>query len=134
MDETFSLINKTKGKIPSLPFSVMKDAILGKNYSLSLIFIGEKKSLELNRTYRKKNKPANVLSFPYSKKDGEIFICIAVAKRQAGDFERTWQDFVGFLVIHGMLHLKGMDHSSIMSKAESKYEKKYLSRTKFLIK
>ncbi|MCX6758065.1 MAG: rRNA maturation RNase YbeY [Candidatus Nomurabacteria bacterium] len=127
-EENFSLTNTTKGKLPSLPFSEMKNAVLGKSYILSLVFITEQKSKELNSTYRKKNKGANVLSFPLSKKEGEIFICVAVAKRQCKDFDKTWQKFVGFLVIHGMLHLKGYDHSSIMESLEKKYDQKYLSR------
>ena len=128
IEEKFSLLNQTKGKLPGLPFVDIKNDILGKDYSLSLVFITEKKSLELNRTYRKKNKPANVLSFPLSKNNGEIFISIATAKKQAKDFERNWESFVGFLVIHGCLHLKGLDHSSIMEKAEKKYDQKHLGR------
>ena len=128
IEEKFSLLNQTKGKLPSLPFVDIKNDILGKNYSLSLVFITEKKSIELNRTYRKKNKPANVLSFSLSKKNGEIFISIATAKKQAKDFQRNWESFVGFLVIHGCLHLKGYDHSSIMTKAEKKYDQKHLGR------
>ncbi|MES2416203.1 MAG: rRNA maturation RNase YbeY [Patescibacteria group bacterium] len=123
--ENFGVTNLTKGKLPSLPFAMMKTAILGKGYSLSLVFINKKKSLELNKTYRQKDKPANVLSFPYSKKDGEIFICIEVAKTQAKEYDKTWTEFVGFLVIHGMLHLKGMQHGSTMEVQERKFSKKF---------
>lgn len=125
IEEKFSLLNLTKGKLPSLPFAIMKEYVLGKNYSLSLVFISEKKSQELNKTYRQKNKPANILSFPYDKKTGEIFICIATAKKQAKDFDRTWEHFIGFLVIHGMLHLKGMEHSSTMERKEVLFSKKF---------
>jgi len=128
LEEKFSLLNKTKGKLPSLPFSDMATDILGKKYSLSLVFVSEKKSKELNFKYRQKNKAANVLSFPLSDESGEIFICIATAKKQADDFERNWKNFVGFLFIHGCLHLKGYDHSSIMERLEKKYDQKYLSR------
>ncbi|MCX6755236.1 MAG: rRNA maturation RNase YbeY [Candidatus Nomurabacteria bacterium] len=125
IEEKFSLLNLTKGKLPSLPFAMMKEYVLGKSYSLSLVFISEKKSQELNKTYRQKNKPANILSFPYDKKTGEIFICIATAKKQAKDFDRTWEQFIGFLVIHGMLHLKGMEHSSTMERKEVLFSKKF---------
>ena len=123
MKDDFSITNLTKGKLPSLPFAMMKAKILGSKYNLSLVFIDEKKSQELNKTYREKDKSTNVLSFPYSKKDGEIFICIKVAKTQASDYDKTWQQFVGFLVIHGMLHLKGMQHGSTMEVQEGKFSK-----------
>ena len=77
---TVTIQEMTTGKLPRLPFALMKEGVLGKNYDLSLVFVSESKSKELNRTYRKKNKPANVLSFPYSKKEGEIFICVPVLK------------------------------------------------------
>lgn len=123
MKEDFSITNLTKGKLPRLPFAMMKTKILGSKYNLSLVFVDEKKSQELNKTYREKDNPTNVLSFPYSKKDGEIFICIKVAKKQASDYDKTWQQFVGFLVIHGMLHLKGMQHGSTMEVQEEKFSK-----------
>ena len=63
MQENFSLINKTKNKIPVLPLFDIKNDILGKNYSLSVAFVDEKTSQKLNKKYRGKNKPTNVLSF-----------------------------------------------------------------------
>ena len=123
MKDDFSITNLTKGKLPGLPFAMMKTKILGSKYNLSLVFVDEKKSQELNKTYREKDNPTNVLSFPYSKKNGEIFICIRVAKKQASDYGKTWQEFVGFLVIHGMLHLKGMQHGSTMEVQEGKFSK-----------
>lgn len=125
VEEKFSNINLTKGKLPSLPFAVMKEAVLGKEYALSLVFVSKRKSQALNKTYRGKDKPANVLSFPYSKKNGEIFISIETAKTQCKDYDKTWQQFVGFLVIHGMLHLKGMQHGSTMEVQEKKFSKKF---------
>lgn len=123
MKDDFSITNLTKGKLPGLPFAMMKTKILGSKYNLSLVFVDEKKSQELNKTYREKDNPTNVLSFPYSKKNGEIFICIRVAKKQASDYGKTWQEFVGFLVIHGILHLKGMQHGSTMEVQEEKFSK-----------
>jgi probable rRNA maturation factor len=58
---------------------------------------------------------------------GEIILCPSVIKKEAKNFDRTFPQFLGFLVIHGMLHLKGYDHGKEMEKLE----KKYLSRTKF---
>ncbi len=127
MGENFSIINKTKGKLPSLPFVVIKDDVLGKKYDLSIAYVNEKTSKELNKKYRNKNKPTNILSFALSKNEGELILCPVVIKKQAPDFEKTFSEFIVFLVIHGMLHLKGMKHGIKMEKAE----KKYLSRTRF---
>ena len=125
MEEKFSIINKTKSKLPDLPFLRIKNDILGKKYSLSLAFVDEKESKTINNEYRKKNKPTNILSFLLHKNEGEIIICPAVVKKEAKNFEKTFPEFLGFLVIHGMLHLKGFEHSSTMEKLENKYDQKY---------
>jgi probable rRNA maturation factor len=114
------ITNFTKGKLPSLPFLEMKNQVMGKNYELSLVFIGEKRSRKLNQEYRQKDKSGNVLSFPLDKKTGEIFICPVRARREMKSFGRKYDNFIGFLFIHGLCHLKGMDHGSTMEKAEEK--------------
>ena len=116
-ESKFSITNTTKRTPPSVPFANIKNKVLGKDYLLSLVFIGAKKSQKLNLTYRGKNKPTNILSFPLSKFSGEIFICLDIIKKEAMP--------VGFLFIHGLLHLKGYSHSSTMERAESKLRKKF---------
>ena len=128
MEENISILNKTKGKIPSLPFLLIKEDILGKKYSLSLAFISKTKSKFLNNKYRGKNNATNILSFPLSKKEGEILICPDVVKTETRKFGRTYTELLGLLVIHGVLHLKGMEHSDTMERTEKKYDKKYFSR------
>lgn len=124
-EERFSITNKTRIKIPPVRFDVMKKAVLGEKYSLSLVFIREKKSAELNNSYRKKNKPTNILSFPLDKNNGEIFITLSLTRKEAGLFERKPDNFVAFLFIHGLLHLKGMKHGSTMEKAEAKLRRQF---------
>lgn len=111
-------------------FTHIKNDILGKKYILSLAFISAKKSREINKTYRKKDKATNVLSFPFSKNEGEILICKEVARKDAPKFDKTFSQFLGFLVIHGMLHLKGMQHSSRMEVLEQRYDQKYFYRNR----
>jgi probable rRNA maturation factor len=106
-------------------FSRIKNEILGKDYSLSIAYISSKKSRELNKKYRKKDRATNVLAFPLRKNEGELVLCKPVIRHEAKDFGKTFDQFLGFLVIHGMLHLKGLDHSSTMERAEAKYDKKY---------
>ncbi len=109
-------------------FSRIKNEILGKNYELSIAYVSLKKSQELNKKWRGKNKPTNVLSFALSKNSGELVLCKAVIKKELKKFNRTFPELLGFLVIHGLLHLKGLDHSSTMEEAEKKYDQKYFSR------
>ena len=49
-----------------------------------VVFVGEDASRRLNRAYRKKNVPTNVLSFPFSKTRGEILLCPSVIKKSFG--------------------------------------------------
>lgn len=125
MQDRFTITNKTKSTLPSVPFAKMKDAALGADYSLSLVFIGNLKSRQLNKAYRDKDKPTNILSFPLDKNTGEIFINLNIAKKEASKFERNFTNFVAFLFIHGLMHLKGMEHGSTMDKAETKLREKF---------
>ena len=102
----------------SIPFSRLKNVVLGKNFELSLVFVDSAFSRRLNKTYRHQNKPANILSFPLSKKSGEIFIDLITAQKDAKKFGMTFRKFVIFLFIHGILHLKGMRHGDTMDRAE----------------
>ncbi len=104
----------------------IKADILGKKYSLSVAFVTPKISHSINKKYRKKDRPTNVLSFSLQTNLGELVLCKSVIKKEAKKMERNETDWLIFLVIHGMLHLKGMDHGSIMEKAEKKYATKYI--------
>ncbi len=111
-------------------FSIMKNDILGKDYSLSIACVDEKTSRKINKKYRKIDKATNILSFPLRKDMGEIILCPTVIKKGAKKFGKTSDQFLGFLVIHGMLHLKGFEHSSTMEILEEKYDQKYFSRNR----
>lgn len=111
-------------------FEDIKNDILGKRYSLSIATLSENESKKINKKYRDKNKPANVLSFPLSKTSGEILLCPNTIKKDTKKFGRTFPELLQFMVIHGMLHLKGMQHSSTMERAEEKYDKKYRNRNR----
>jgi rRNA maturation RNase YbeY len=123
--ENFSINNKTKGKLPRLPFVLIKNAVLGEKYLLSLVIVGDTLSRKLNRTYRNKNKPTNVLSFELSKNEGEIFLNLKKAKSETKKFRENYKNLVGYLFIHGLLHLKGMTHGGTMEEAERKIRRKF---------
>ena len=118
-----------KRKEFKLPFLDIKDKILGKKYELSLVLADKKTVVNLNKQYRDKDYTPNILSFPYSKNTGEIFIHLPTAKKQAPDFEMDFDTYLVFLFIHGCLHLKGLEHSSTMEEEEIKFlNKLYLNK------
>lgn len=117
---SFSITQLTKDRVPTLPFSRMKEKVLGKNYTLSLVIVGDKRSKNLNETYRKKSYTPNVLSFPLDKKNGEIFLNLKQAKREYKKRNESFEYFVALLFIHSMFHLKGFDHSATMEDKEQK--------------
>ena len=123
--ETISILSTIKGKPRGLPFGRIKNEVLGKKYTLSLVFIGDKRSRTLNRTYRKKDTSANILSFPLSKGEGEIFINPRKACRDAPHFNTSCKRFIGHLFIHGLLHLKGITHGSKMNTKEQLLRRKF---------
>ncbi len=122
-DEKTNLINKTKGKLPRLPFVNMKDKILGKKYELSIVFLSDNEIKKINKKYRNKNKATNILSFELSESSGELLLAPSLIKKEAPKFGMNFQNFTGFLLIHGMLHLIGMDHGSTMEAMEEKWKK-----------
>lgn len=123
--ENFSINSTLKRKLPKGSFLKMKDFYLGKNYDLSLVFCGQKKSQSLNKKWRKKDYSANILSFPISETMGEIYIDLDTAKKQHKKFERSLENYISFLFIHGMVHLNGYDHGVKMEKQEERVRKKF---------
>ena len=121
----FSLASKVASYPTTLPYEIIKNDILGKRYSLTLVFVGEARAKTINELSRKKTYAPNVLSFPLDINCGEIVICPKVAAREAKDFNLSVTGYIGFLFIHGLLHLKGHDHSDTMEKLEQRYIRKY---------
>ena len=118
-------ITQETGKPPRLPFLDIKNAILGKKYELSLVFVNKKHAIEMHKDWKSKNDPVNILSFPLSKTEGEIFISLDKAKTECKKFKQTYENYVGFLFIHGCVHLKGYAHGQEMENLEKKFRQKF---------
>ena len=99
--------------------------VLGQDYDLSLVFIANKFSRKLNHNHRKIDKPTDILSFPLDKKSGEIFINIPYSIKKCKAFDRTFNNYIKFIFIHGLFHLKGFEHSSRMESEEHKIRIKF---------
>jgi probable rRNA maturation factor len=122
----FSISNETRGGAPAeARFRAIKEAALGKDYDLCLIFTTPARMKKLNLIYRNKDRTTDILSFPLSNKEGEIYICQSEARKEAKNFGRPYGNFIDFLFIHGCAHLKGYDHGSRMESVEAKLRKKF---------
>lgn len=119
------LQNKTKKRLPKFDWQEAKNQVLGEKYELSLVFCGKALSKNLNKKYRNKDKSTNVLSFPNSKKSGEIFLDIETSKLEAKVLKKPFSKWLPYLYIHGLYHLSGLDHGKVMDKGEARLVKKY---------
>ncbi|SOC13566.1 rRNA maturation RNase YbeY [Stappia indica] len=85
---------------------------------LSVVFADDARVRELNRDWRDKDAPTNVLSFPGGDEEeppfgpllGDIILARETVAREAGELEIAFSDHVTHLVAHGFLHLFGYDH------------------------
>jgi rRNA maturation RNase YbeY len=118
--ETDTLTVSSNGTLPSVPFLELKDKILGKRYTLSISFVPPKVAQELNVKHRNKDYIPNTLSFPLTKTTGEIILCLSAIKKEYKTFDMRYEQYLLYIIIHSMLHLKGYDHGSTMERKEMK--------------
>lgn len=107
---------------------------------VTVCFISDREIAQLNRRFRGKSKPTDVLSFPANGTDakeftsgseeeilGDIAVSPQAARRNAKRFGRTLEDEIRVLILHGVLHLAGYDHetdSGQMERIESRLRRK----------
>jgi len=103
----------------------IKEEVLGKKYDLSVVAADGKLMKKLNAAYRKKPKNTNVLSFPLSETEGEIFINLPFAEKEAKRAGLPEKDYADYLFVHSLLHLKGYGHGEKMKKEERKIAEKF---------
>ena len=81
---------------------------------LTVLLTSDARLKELNRDFRGKNKPTNVLSFPAAENAegyrGDVALAYGVTLKEAEAAGRTFADHASHLVVHGVLHLAGYDH------------------------
>ena len=106
--------------VPPLPYEQLVRIVLGPRYELSLVLCGDALARKLNKQHRHKTYAANVLSFPLSATEGEIFLNVVAAAREARRFETTSRKRLALLFVHGLLHLKGLRHGRTMDTRERK--------------
>ena len=80
---------------------------------VTLRFVARAEGQRLNREFRGKDYATNVLSFPYGGRaplEGDVVICAPVVASEARDQGKAVRAHYAHLVVHGLLHLQGLDH------------------------
>jgi probable rRNA maturation factor len=102
---------------------------------VSLVLAGDRLLHRLNRDYRGKDRPTDVLSFPGEGGEGglgDVVISVETAERNARSGGRTLARELDVLTLHGFLHVLGYDHETdggTMDRLERRLRKRLLGRT-----
>ena len=110
---------------------LIKDAILAAydesnrtydfNVSVNIRIVGREEGTEINKKFKKKNAPTNVLAFvgdPEKENElgieaptlGDIVVCYPVVQDESDDLNKSVKDHFAHMIVHGFLHLMGYDH------------------------
>jgi probable rRNA maturation factor len=92
-------------------FARRAQKLAGVPGEIAVLIADNRRIQELNRRFRKKNEPTDVLSFPRAR-GGDIAISAEIALDNAGLYGHAPLDEFKILVLHGLLHLAGHDHEN----------------------
>lgn len=126
----------------SLAAAVLEAEGVGGTGELSVAFVGEEAMADLNQRFAGEGGPTDVLAFPIDDAHGDadagdgtplmlgdVVICPAVADRNAPGHGASFEDELALLVVHGTLHVLGMDHGDPATAATMQArERELLSR------
>ena len=111
-----------------------------KSANLSIVLIDDDLMHELNKKYRGIDKTTDVLSFAFEDNNkicynirqlGEIYISIPQMIKQAKDYQHSEKRELAFLVVHGLLHLLGYDHTKGKEEEKIMFSKQELVLDEF---
>ena len=126
---TINFVNKTKAKVSvkSLHKWIKKietELPKIKNRELTIAIVGAQTITRLNKTFRKKNKVTDILSFGSAIPGhlGELAICLQKVKSQAKANKHSLQIELNYLILHGVLHLLGYDHEKGGAEAKKMFK------------
>jgi probable rRNA maturation factor len=113
----------------ALTAAVIDACLPGAAVEVSVSFVDEARMAALNQQYMGHDVPTDVLAFPIDDEPGvaasaeaprllgDLVICPAVASGNAADHAGTYEDEIALLLVHGVLHLLGMDHAADADRA-----------------
>lgn len=141
-DETNELSEKDLSHIVELLNFAAKMEEIEEGSEVSLTFVDNEKIREINKEYRNKDSATDVISFAMEEMGegeimivgaemprvlGDIIISVTRAKEQAEEYGHSFMRELGFLAVHGFLHLLGYDHMT------AEEEKEMFSRQKDIL-
>ena len=117
-------IKLSKSEILDVVIEVLKtvEYKFTKNHQLKLSFVSSEEMQLLNKTYRNKDKPTNVLSFELPENFpvgdektliGEIALCEEIIYEESKKYKKIFENRLKHMIIHGLLHLIGYDHQDV---------------------
>jgi probable rRNA maturation factor len=127
LDETNSLNETELTQIENILSFVAKKQNIELGSEVSITYVSNERVQEINREYRQKDYPTDVISFAMEELGegevkvvgtdqprilGDIIISIPKAKEQAEEYGHSFIRELGFLAVHGLLHLLGYDHET----------------------
>lgn len=127
LDETSAMKEEAMEQIEGLLNLAQKKLQITEPCELSVTFVDNNRIQDINREYRGKDKPTDVISFALEELGegeiqisganmprvlGDIIISIDKAREQASDYGHSVERELGFLAVHGFLHLLGYDHET----------------------
>lgn len=140
IDETKQVAEIEQKEIDSLLQFAADFLHLPSEAEMSVTFMENEAIQEINRVYRGKDLPTDVISFAFEEEGedemaivfpddfpdaldlpkilGDIMISIDKAKEQANEYGHSYERELGFLAVHGFLHLNGYDHLTLEEEAE----------------
>lgn len=125
MDEINELTQEEINEIEKLLNYTAEKENVQEGSELSVTFVSNERIQEINREYRDKDRPTDVISFALEEMGegeleivgddiprilGDIIISIPKAREQAEEYNHSFMRELGFLAVHGLLHLLGYDH------------------------
>ena len=139
-DETERVKQQQLDLIKKLILATAEELGLDQNFEVSITIVDNDRIQEVNREYRSIDRPTDVISFAIEDNDeefevffdeefndqendlprllGDIFISIDRTEEQALDYGHSFERELGFLTVHGFLHLNGFDHQTVEEEQE----------------
>ena len=111
-----------------------------KRADVNIVFIHDRRMVKLHEKYLHQRSTTDVLSFPLHDADsasieGEVYVNLDQARRQARSYKVTHKNEIARLVIHGTLHLLGYEDSTVRKKAVmTRCENHYLTKMKYNVR
>jgi probable rRNA maturation factor len=143
IDETETLKQDQLEMLEKLLSHAAKEEGVEAGSEVSIMFVNNERITEINRDYRGKDQPTDVISFALDDEEegddpiiydeqiphllGEIVISVPKIEEQAADYGHSFERELGFLCVHGFLHLLGYDHMT------DKDEKEMFDKQKVLL-